>query len=370
MTARPTASRRVRVYETLRTAHLERAHDLPPSSILYRRRRYDFDEALLPGLDLIEAGPVRTACVLALSDVRELEVNEPLMLSSLRRTALALVVARLRAALLRRPLTVATYAIANDDPFRPAVGPGLRRLRRRVDRWLLGFVARRIDRIAFGTSSARDLYASLVPGVSRAASTLIQALPARCGCLAVATVRDPDRVVFLGSFEERKGIRTLLAAWPRVVGRWPAATLAVVGKGELLAFVEDQAAARDDISLLVDPERAEIHRTLAGSALVVLLSQRTPRWREQVGLPLVEGLAHGCSVLGTTETGLADWLAAHGHGVVDAGAGPVEVAEAIVGLLRLGRSAASVLGDLPSEDGRLAADAWMFPLSANPAAVT
>ena len=85
-----TALPRVRLYETLRTAHLERAHELAPASIVYRRRRYDFDSDLARGLDLVEAGPARAAWVLARSDVREVEVNEPLMVSSLRRTALAL----------------------------------------------------------------------------------------------------------------------------------------------------------------------------------------------------------------------------------------------------------------------------------------
>ena len=79
-----TASSRVRLYETVRTAHLERARELAPASIVYRRRRYDFDPAVAAGLDLIEAGPVGAAVVLARSDVRELEINEPLMVSSLR----------------------------------------------------------------------------------------------------------------------------------------------------------------------------------------------------------------------------------------------------------------------------------------------
>lgn len=351
----------MRIYETLRTAHLERARGLPAGSTIYRDRRYDFDEAVAQGLDLIQAGPVGTALVLARSDVRELEVNEPLMLSSLRRTALALVVVRARAALLRRPVTVATYAIANDDPFRPAPAPGARgALRRRLDRWLIGFVAHRVDRVAYGTPAAEQLYARLVPGIARAARVQIPALPAPCPC-PDGPGREPDRVVFLGAFDERKGIPALLAAWPGVAERRASARLTLVGKGPLLAAVEEFAAGRGDVELVVDPPREEIHRLLRAGALVVLLSHRTPRWREQVGLPLVEGLAHGCSVLASTETGLAPWLVEHGHGVLDPAAGPDAVAEAIVDLLAARRPAADVLADLPDRDGRLAADDWMFP---------
>ena len=73
----------VRLYESLRTAHLERAHQLAPASIVHRVTRYDFDESLAVGLDLVQAGPVRAAWLVGRSGVRVLEVNEPLMTSSL-----------------------------------------------------------------------------------------------------------------------------------------------------------------------------------------------------------------------------------------------------------------------------------------------
>ena len=92
----------------------------------------------------------------------------------------------------------------------------------------------------------------------------------------------------------------------------------------------------------------------------VLLSQPTPTWREQVGLPVVEGLAHGCTVVTTTETGLAGWLAAHGHEVLPPGAPDGEVAAAVDRALGRRRPAGDVLADLPAADGRLAADRWMF----------
>ena len=363
MTTRRALHPRVRVYETVRTAHLERARGMLASSTIYRHRRYDFDEAAARGLDLIQAGPIATALVLARSDVRELEINEPLMVSSLRRTALALVVVRAKAVLLRRSVSIATYAIANDDPFRPAAAPGLRgALRRLVDRRLIEFVACRLDRVVFGTPAAERLYARLAPGIAGATCVEIPALPAPCACPA-DPARDPDCVLFVGAFDERKGISTLLAAWPAVVERRPSARLILVGKGQLLEHVEDFAAGRADVTVVIDPPRAEIHRLMRGGALVVLLSQRTARWREQVGLPLVEGLSHGCSVLASSETGLSPWLIEHGHGVLDPAAGPDLVAAAIADLLVARRPPRAVLSDLPSQDGRLAADAFMFPTS-------
>jgi glycosyltransferase involved in cell wall biosynthesis len=114
------------------------------------------------------------------------------------------------------------------------------------------------------------------------------------------------------------------------------------------------------VSVVVDPPRARVHALQREASVAVLLSQRTRTWREQVGLPVVEGLAHGCAVLATTETGLAAWLEEHGHAVVDPAADPERVADVLVGLLDARRPAATVLADLPDVDGRLAADAWLL----------
>ena len=101
-----------------------------------------------------------------------------------------------------------------------------------------------------------------------------------------------------------------------------------------------------------------MHAALARAAVVVLPSRRTDGWREQVGLSLVEGAAHGCRLVTTTETGLADDL----RGRTDAVVVAPDDAEALADGLR--HALADVGGDLPlppaaaqdpSADGRLAA---------------
>jgi glycosyltransferase involved in cell wall biosynthesis len=96
-----------------------------------------------------------------------------------------------------------------------------------------------------------------------------------------------------------------------------------------------------------------------------LASQPTAGWREQVGLPIVEGLAHGCRVVTTDQTGLAGWLREHadrGHRVVPAGGSGADLAAAVLAALTTptGDGPGSVLADLPVRDGRLAADDWLF----------
>lgn len=354
-----TRHRRVRVLETLRSAHLERAAQTGPALLVYGSRRYDFDPSLAAGLDVVRAGLLRTATIVATGDVRELEINEPLMLSGLPRTAVAVATVRLVGRLRRRRVLVVTYAIENDDPFRPVVSGPRALLRRQVQRVLMRYVARRVDRIAFGTQAARDMYGRMLPGrLRRAESVLIPALPAPL--VEPDVDKDPDRVLFLGAFDERKGLRRVLDAWPAVARSRPSARLVVVGTGPLEDLARAHAAADPTVDLLVAPARNVIGHQLARSSVVVLLSQERPRWREQVGLPIVEGLAHGCSVVTTSQTGIAAWLTDHGHTVLEADAPAHEVATALAAALDRRRPAASVLADLPSRDGRLAADRWLF----------
>ncbi|WP_375477145.1 glycosyltransferase family 4 protein [uncultured Jatrophihabitans sp.] len=365
-TAPPARPRRVRLYEQVRTAHLERARQHTPATLLYSARRYDFDDSLVAGLDVAQAGTAAAALFVLRHGVRELEINEPLQRSGLARSLVVALAVRLGGLVRRQPTRVVTYAIENLDPWSRQTLPSpvstRTRARRALDRLLSLLVARQVDRIAYGTAAARDLYAATRGRQLRGAeSRLTPAISAPCDCPPAE--REPRTVLYLGAFEERKGVRRLLAAWPEIVAADPRARLTLVGKGPLLDEVEQFAAQADSVEVVVDPPRAQIHRLLRRSAVLVLLSQPRPRWREQVGLPLVEGLAHGCRIVATDETGIADWLRSHRHHVVRAGAAGAEIT-AIVTAIRAAvgadRSADDVLADLPDEDGRAAADRWLF----------
>ncbi|MTB88004.1 glycosyltransferase [Aeromicrobium senzhongii] len=350
---------RVRVYEGLRTAHLERFHVLEPASVLYGGRNYDFAEELLGGLDVRRFSGTRSLVLQLLrADVRQLEVNEPLMLSAVKNSLAAALAVRLRGLITGRHVRVVSYAIGNEDPF-ASPSPRLASWWRRwVYRSMVNLLMRRVDRLAVGTPGAMAQYAPYRMRRS-AQSRLIPALPEPCGACSLGGPR--SAVVFLGAFDERKGLRQLIEAWPLIRTGSPGTPLHILGKGELRGLAEFAVAGWDEATIQVDPSREEIHRVLASAAVLVLLSQPTPTWREQVGLPIVEALAHGCEIVATSETGISPWLTEHGHQVVDAhGAGPEDVAAAVRRALEADRKAGDVLQDLPAVDGRLAADRWMF----------
>ncbi|MDN3497519.1 glycosyltransferase family 4 protein [Planococcus sp. APC 4015] len=348
-------SRRARLYESVRTAHLERARELSPAAIVYRVRRYDFDESLAAGLEIVHATPLRAALLLRRSRLEALEINEPLMASSLPASAIAVfAVTFLRR---RDRPQIVTYAIGNDDPF-SAPSPSIkRRVRWAIERVLARYVWRHVDAIAYGTQGARDVYRAELKPRRGMRETLIPALPARS---AAPETERAQRVTFLGAFVARKGLPLLLEAWPAVVAARPEATLTLVGKGTLVADARDFADRHPSVELVEDPPRDLIRDTLARTLVLVLPSQPSPTWREQVGLPIVEALEQGAAIVTTTETGLAPWLDEHGHGVVPGDADAATLARAIIGQIDAGDRSAEILASLPPQDGRLAADAWMF----------
>ncbi len=355
---------RVRSYELVRTAHLERARDFAPASILYGGRRYDFDDELADPLDLHRCGPLGLVAILWTNRVAALEINEPLQLSGLPRAALAVAAVRLADRARRRHTRIGSYAIENLDPF--ALRPARRRsrLRRSGEALLSRQISRRLDRIAYGTEGARRLYEQrLGDALTAAEAEPFPAVPAPCGCPAGET--EPELVLYVGALHRRKGVLQLLDAWPHVLTARPGAHLVIVGKGELEDEARSRAAElnlvkRGSVELILDPPRPEIHRLLRRAATLVLLSQPTARWREQVGLPIVEGLGHDCRVVASSQTGLADWLSDHGHPVLEPEAGPEELGRAVAATLEDRWEAGSVLAQLPETDGRRAADDWLM----------
>ena len=347
---------RARSYQVIRTAHLERAHDFAPASILYEARRYDFDESLAAGLDLHRCGPARLALTLLTQPLIALEINEPLQTSGLPRAALAVTAVRIADGLRRRRTRIGAYAIENRDPFATRPDRLRSRVRQAGESILSRLVSSQLDQIAYGTDGAAQLYRRrLARPLARTSARVFSALPTACECPAERP--DGELVLYLGALHHRKGVPQLLDAWRHVARERPSARLVLVGKGELEAEVRARIATQPNVELLLDPPRPEVHRWLRRASTLVLFSQPTARWREQVGLPIVEGLAHGCRIVTSDQTGLADRLRADGHQVLAPDASAQTLGHAIA--LSLDRSG-SEAAPLPDVDGRRCADDWLL----------
>ena len=359
-------ARRVRLYDFIRTAHLERLSQMSAADLVYRSTRYDFDLSLVPSDNPpVRHGRLGTLWHLLRTPYDYAEVNEPLLRPRWWDLAAQILALRLRNGWGADRTVIGAYCIGLRDPV--ASHRGRRRLPPRWDavycRLMLGWLVRRMDRLAFGTDAARSALAAYVdPALIDARARYFPAVPAACDCLADHDEQaEPGRVLFVGAFDQRKGIEQLLALWD---ARDPAAPdnlrLHLVGKGKLLPLVESWAQGRSDVELTVDPPRPEIHRAYRRATVVVLLSQRIGDWREQVGLPIVEGLAHGCTIVTTSETGIATWLAEHGHTVMDPQTPPARAAVLLAEAAAMARGRESVLSELPEQDSRIVADDWLM----------
>lgn len=352
-----------RVYTNLRTAHLERFRKMTPARVLYTSTRYDFDENMIDRAN----PPVRLSRIGVIHELLRrhysvLEVSEPCVVADWPFLLAQVAAVRLRGAFSCRRTTIVAYCIGNADP---AVALEQRwwlpkPIARSIARATMNTLVRSTDRLAFGTTGSLALYQDCVGGHRLIGkSRLFEALPSACECLTESTEPHiPTQLAFVGSLAARKGIRTIMAAWDLLRKDRAGATLRILGKGELEREVTAWAAGRPEVSVAIDPPRLTIHRVLRESGVVIMLSDHRPS-REQVGLPILEGLGHGCEIVTSTETGLADWLIRHGHAVVALDAPARTVADEIEAAFRRAAERTGSLPDLPTLDQRVVADRWM-----------
>lgn len=284
--------------------------------LLFTSQLGDADAALLTGPTVLPFTWGRLLRAIAEPDLELMEVAEPLWLAEWVRSLRYVVLLRLLRALLpgRGRVAVATYAIENlDAPERlgfPSLDsrPRLGALASRLVTLAVGASMLLLDVVAFGTTGAYENHRHAFGWSLRRARHAV--LPPSlgpcgvCGPPASDGEREPT-VLFLGTPSERKGFSVLAAAW-ELTG--------AADRGWRLVVADPHGGSDADLPAgmsVRSPSREEVHVLLRSSAVVAMPSVRRHRWREQIGLPLVEGLAHGCRVVTTTETGLADDLRGH-----------------------------------------------------------
>lgn len=350
----------VQLYDVVRTAHLERAAASPGTEILYRVKRYDFHADAAQKVILRRCSAIGLAWYALCHDIDVLEINEPLVENAAPRAAIVIFFARLRVAIAKKPRTrVVSYAIANLSPSETFANLPFRARVRFVLQWpFVGLVWRGVDRIAFGTEEAAELYRKQF-GDRRwqPEAELINPLP------NPSNVSGGERdkcLIFLGDLSGRKGFPDVIEAWPRVRAAVPDATLLIVGRGQGAEEALALAASDDRVSAYIDPPRGDIFGYLDQAKVLVLPSRRRPLWKEQIGLPILEGLSHGCLIVSSSETGISGWLQQHGHWALEETRVRIELADALVRALDSMRSPQSILDDLPRVDGRESAREWML----------
>ncbi|NUT31611.1 MAG: glycosyltransferase [Hamadaea sp.] len=107
-----------------------------------------------------------------------------------------------------------------------------------------------------------------------------------------------DGVLFAGRLSPEKGLGILLDAWERSP-EGSLGTLRIAGDGDLRPLAEAAAARRSDIEYAGPQDRAGVRALMRRSALVSVPS----RWFEPLSTVIIEALANGRPVLGTSMGG-------------------------------------------------------------------
>lgn len=354
-----------RYYRGARTVHIERLNSFEPGDFLYFKPMYDFDEALaqsIPNVQRVRFSTVLWRVVRRRYDV--LEIAEPYTPSALPQNLAISLASVLSAGSRDKRTRLVTYAIENAD-ISAKVATRTKApiaIVRPIVRALVGFCFDQMDRIAYGTKAAQDNYLALLGSERTTGTTPTQALiwgipSADEECRSAGGSQE---LVFLGSLDSRKGIERLLSVWDQIAEDLPQARLTVLGKGPLQAEVVRWGSDRSRVSVYIDPARATIREVLSRSKALFLLSQPSELWKEQIGLPIVEGLSFGLEIVASDETGISDWLRDNGHTVLSPVASEREIVDGIEAALARPRTRSEIVSALPEVDGRLEADRWLF----------
>lgn len=350
------------VYSQVRTVHLERIYNFNDDiKLIYNGTSYDFDEELANKLGAKRLSFFQTIFFLVKNRPAIAELNEPSCIGIWLHLIPYIIVIKLTNSFLREKTAIVAYAIDNIDPTR-VISKWLHLPHQIVEipfRYIFTLIVKCYDRVAFGTQSSVEIYMRATLGFpSQVEWKTFDALDKVCTfCQPIKKERS---IIFVGRFDERKGLLQLMDAWQYVYARNNLARLYILGKGHLLDQVTLFSNSNKGVSVIVDPTRKEIHEYLNKARVLVLLSQPEKYWREQVGLPILEGLSHGCEIIASEETGISDWLRVNGHRVLPSYVSSIDLSKCIESALINARNRADIIHALPTEDTRMIAARWLW----------
>ena len=373
LTSKPKSNQFARYYPMARTAHIERLAEQKPADFLYTRTRGDWDADLaFNALNVKRVSLISLGICILKGDYLRIEMPELLALPLVPNFVFLSVLASVRNCFVsKNKVEIVFYAIENMDQVTKLRQET--RLPEKVARSVIRMVARvsliPVTKIAFGsnqalsqykTSFGHRLWAKVESSIELEVFTPLEAASKSTQLENLPLSKDSNLVGFLGSFERRKGIPELMKAWPHVLSENPKAKLEIIGYGEMQREILEFSNDSESVYVGISPSRETIMEKLGKWHVLILFSQPTTKWREQIGLPILEGLSSGCEIVTSSETALSNWLAENRHQVLSPAADAQELANSILKAVESKRSATDILRSLPAISGRLQADAWMF----------
>jgi len=360
---------RAKYYPVARTVHLERMSEGVKNELWFTHTRADWDLTLYARTRRAKKVTLVSVLWRILTGPRLcLEVTEPLAFSSALSLTLISLAAQARNVLTgNQTITFVSYAIENLDPIQKLhIKFKLpKSIVKKVLSTYIQITTQNMRRIAFGTNASLEIYKAVIgeddfeKGLKDGKYLYFPPfLPA--AKLPEIDVRDPFKFGFVGPLEARKGYDFVIDAWAEVRELFPLASLDIytpsIPNSELMSKLKLDSR----ITVFVQSPRANVLAAYSGFHVLLMPSRRTSVWKEQIGLPIIEGLSHGCEIVATTESGISEWLANYRHQVLDSDYSSAELVEAMSKAITSDRPREEITHALPQKDGRTVAEEWMF----------
>jgi glycosyltransferase involved in cell wall biosynthesis len=171
----------------------------------------------------------------------------------------------------------------------------------------------------------------------RTAADCILYNPVEAPALASSRTRSKNQVVFTGTLNEKKGIISLIRAWPMVTEACPEAELHIFGKDGLTgerkpmqAYLQSQLnGERDSVHFHGHTPREELLANLRIPRVAVF-----PSYSEAFAMAPLEAMAQGCPTINSKRGSGPELIQHNQQGLLVDPGNPREIADAIIRLLR------------------------------------
>lgn len=110
-------------------------------------------------------------------------------------------------------------------------------------------------------------------------------------------------ILYVGRLDEIKGVKYLISAFEKIVGKHPDIHLVIAGDGDFQPYLVQCRTMQGRISFLGKMQSDEVDEVYQSAYIGVM-----PSFHEQCSYTAIEMMRHGIPVVGTDSTGLAEML--------------------------------------------------------------